>query len=144
MVRTILLLVLLSLVVPAVVAPARAAAADGKILDATIDRYMEEAAKWEPRIKAAAKTMFWILATVSMVFTFAFMFARGNVGLGDFFGEFLRFIVTVGFFYWLLDTGSEIAKAIIKSFGQLGLESSSMYQADLSPSNLFLFALDLI
>ncbi len=144
MIRTILLFVLLCLVVPAVAAPAKATAADGKILDATIDRYMEEAAKWEPRIKMAAKTMFWILATVSMVFTFAFMFARGNVGLGDFFGEFLRFIVTVGFFYWLLDNGSEIAKAIIKSFGQLGLEASSTYQADLSPSNLVSFALELI
>ena len=143
MMRAILLCVLLCLVVPAVVAPARAAAAE-KILDATIDRYMEEAAKWEPRIKQAAKTMFWILATISMVFTFAFMIARGNVGLGDFFGEFLRFIVTVGFFFWLLNNGSEIAKAIIKSFGQLGMEASSTYQADLSPSNLVSFALELI
>ena len=143
MVRAILFCVLVSLAVPAVVAPARAAAAE-KILDATIDRYMDEAAKWEPRIKAAAKTMFWILATISMVFTFAFMFARGNVGLGDFFGEFLRFIVTVGFFYWLLGNGSEIAKAVIKSFGQLGMEASSTYQSDLSPSNLVSFALELI
>ncbi|MDR0362996.1 MAG: P-type conjugative transfer protein TrbL [Planctomycetota bacterium] len=143
MIRAILLCVLLCLVVPAVVAPARAAAAE-KILDATIDRYMEAAAQWEPRLKQAAKTMFWILATISMVFTFAFMFARGNTSFGDFFGEFLRFIVTTGFFYWLLDNGSAIAKAIITSFAQLGLEASSTYQADLSPSNLLSFALDLI
>lgn len=143
MIRAILLCVLLCLVVPAVVAPARAAAAD-KILDATIDRYMEEAARWEPRIKQAAKTMFWILATISMVFTFAFMFAKGNTSLGDFFGEFLRFIVTTGFFYWLLDNGSAIAKAIITSFAKLGLEASSTYQSDLSPSNLISFAFDLI
>ncbi len=143
MARAILLCVLLGLVVPAVAVPARAAAAE-KILDATIDRYMEEAARWEPRIKQAAKTMFWILATISMVFTFAFMFAKGNTGLGDFFGEFLRFIVTTGFFYWLLDNGSAIAKAIITSFAQLGLEASSTYQSDLSPSNLISFALDLI
>ena len=144
MVRTVMLCLLFSFVVPVFAVPERAAAADGKILDAAIDRYMEEAAKWEPRIKQAAKKMFWILATISMVFTFAFMFARGNVGLGDFFGEFLRFIVTVGFFYWLLDNGSEIAKAVIKSFGQLGMEASSTYQADLSPSNLVSFALELI
>lgn len=144
MFRTVILCLLFSFTVPVFALPEKAAAADGKILDATIDRYMEEAAKWEPRIKAAAKKMFWILATVSMVFTFAFMFARGNVGLGDFFGEFLRFIVTVGFFYWLLDNGSAIAKAVIKSFGQLGLEASSTYQADLSPSNLISFGLQLI
>ncbi len=143
MVRALLLCVLLSLVVPAVAAPSRAAAAE-KILDATIDRYMEAAAQWEPRIKQAAKSMFWILATISMVFTFAFMFAKGNTSLGDFFGEFLRFIVTTGFFYWLLDNGSAIAKSIITSFGQLGLQASSTYQADLSPSNLISFALDLI
>jgi P-type conjugative transfer protein TrbL len=144
MIRVVLLCVLVGFVIPAFSMPERAVAADGKILDATIDRYMEEAAKWEPRIKQAAKTMFWILATISMVFTFAFMFAKGNTSLGDFFGEFLRFIVTTGFFYWLLDNGSAIAKAIIKSFGQLGLEASSTYQSDLSPSNLISFALDLI
>ncbi len=144
MVRAVLLGVLLCFVVPAFSMPERVAAADGKILDATIDRYMEEASRWEPRIKQAAKTMFWILATISMVFTFAFMFARGNTSLGDFFGEFLRFIVTTGFFLWLLDNGSAIAKAIIKSFAQLGLEASSTYQSDLSPSNLISFALDLI
>ncbi|MCD8349180.1 MAG: P-type conjugative transfer protein TrbL [Planctomycetaceae bacterium] len=143
MARAILLCVLLGFIVPAVAVPARAAAAE-KILDATIDRYMEEAARWEPRIKQAAKTMFWILATISMVFTFAFMFAKGNTGLGDFFGEFLRFIVTTGFFFWLLDNGSAIAKAFITSFAQLGLEASSTYQSDLSPSNLMSFALDLI
>ena len=144
MIRVVLLCVLVGFVVPAFSMPERAVAADGKILDATIDRYMEEASKWEPRIKQAARTMFWILATISMVFTFAFMFAKGNTSLGDFFGEFLRFIVTTGFFYWLLDNGSAIAKAIIKSFGQLGLEASSTYQSDLSPSHLISFALDLI
>lgn len=144
MFRSALLCLLFAFVVPVFAVPERAAAADGKILDSTIDRYMNEAAKWEPRIKMAAQRMFWILATISMVFTFAFMFAKGNVGLGDFFGEFLRFIVTVGFFYWLLDNGSGIAKAIIKSFGQLGLEASSTYQADLSPSNLVSFGLELI
>ena len=141
--RTILLLVLLCIAVPIVAMPQKAVAAE-KILDATIDRYMNEASKWEPRLKQAAKTMFWILATISMVFTFAFMFIKGNTSLGDFFGEFLRFIVTTGFFYWLLNNGSEIAKAIIQSFGMLGLQASSTYQSDLSPSNLLSFALDLI
>ncbi len=144
MTRIILLSLLLALAVPAVVAPATAAAADGKILDATIDRYMQEASKWEPRIKQAARTMFWILATISMVFTFAYMFIRGNATLGDFFGEFLKFSVTTGFFLWLLENGSAIAKAIITSFGQLGREASSTYQEELSPSNLLGFALDLI
>ncbi|MDR1744514.1 MAG: P-type conjugative transfer protein TrbL [Planctomycetota bacterium] len=144
MVRAILLCLLFSFVVPVFVLPERAAAADAKILDAAIDRYMDAAEQWEPRIKQAARKMFWLLATVSMVFTFAFMFARGNVGLGDFFGEFLRFVVTVGFFYWLLDNGSAIARSVIQSFGQLGLEASSTYQADLSPSNLISFALELI
>jgi P-type conjugative transfer protein TrbL len=144
MIRAILLSLLFAFAVPAFAMPAKAAAADEKILDATIDRYMREASKWEPRIKQAARSMFWILATISMVFTFAFMFARGNVGLGDFFGEFLKFIVTTGFFYWLLENGSEIARAIITSFGQLGREASSTYQEELSPTNLLWFALDLV
>ncbi len=79
MIRAVLLCLLFAFVVPVCVMPERAAAADAKILDATIDRYMDAAAQWEPRIKQAARKMFWLLATVSMVFTFAFMFARGNV-----------------------------------------------------------------
>lgn len=144
MIRLIALCLLLSFVVPAFVMPEKAAAADEKILDATINRYMQEASKWEPRIKQAAKSMFWTLATISLVFTFAFMFAKGNTTLGDFFGEFLRFIITTGFFYWLLNNGSAIAKSILTGFAQLGREASSTYQEELSPTNLLWFALDLI
>ena len=79
MFRSVLLCLLFAFAVPVFVVPERAGAADEKILDATIDRYMDAAAQWEPRIKQAARKMFWLLATVSMVFTFAFMFARGNV-----------------------------------------------------------------
>ena len=142
--RIVLLSVLLTVTVPAFAMPERAAAADEKILDATIERYRQEASTWEPRIKQAAKNLFWALAVVSMVFTFAFMFARGNVGLGDFFGEFLKFVVTIGFFYWLLDNGSAIAKTVLTSFAQLGREASSTYQEELSPTNLLWFALDLV
>ncbi len=44
----------------------------------------------------------------------------------------------------LLDNGSAIAQSVITSFGQLGLEASSTYQADLSPSSLVSFGLELI
>ncbi len=61
MLRAVLLSLLFAFAVPVFAVPERAAAADAKILDATIDRYMNEAAQWEPRIKQAARRMFWIL-----------------------------------------------------------------------------------
>lgn len=124
--------------------PEWAAAADEKILDGTIRRYMQDAWVWEPTIKQAAKRMFWILATISVVFTGAYMLIRGNASFGDFFGEFLRFGVTTGFFYWLLENGASMANAIIRSFAELGLAASSTYQRDLSPSNIMSFGMDLI
>ncbi len=124
--------------------PEWASAAEEKILDGTIRRYMQDASVWEPTIKQAAKRMFWILATISIVFTGAYMLIRGNASFGDFFGEFLRFGVTTGFFYWLLDNGAAIANSIIRSFAELGIAASSTYQRELSPSNIMWFGMDLI
>ncbi len=144
MIRAIMLCLLFSVVVPAFVMPERAVAAEDKILDGTITRYMEEASKWEPTIKLAAKRLFWALALISMIFTFGLMLVKGNTSLGEFFGEFLRFGISAGFFYWLMDNGSAIANAIIKGFAMLGKDASSTYQEELSTTNILWFGLDLI
>jgi type IV secretion system protein TrbL len=49
----------------------------------------------------AAMFLFWTLGTISLVFTFGFMALR-KADIGEFFAEFIRFILFFGFFLWLL------------------------------------------
>ena len=71
------------------------------------------------QIEAYAERLFWSLAAISLVWTGA-MLALRKADLIDFFGELVRFIVTTGFFYWLLVNGTTIATSIVTSLQQAG------------------------
>lgn len=116
--------------------PETVSAADAKILDTVVSKYNVAAKGWEPVLRQAAKNLFYILCVISLVFTAGFGFLRGGMGLGDFFAEFLRFGITMGFFYWLLENGPVIAKAIIDSMTMLGQTASSTYNVKLTPSDI--------
>ncbi|MDR1613587.1 MAG: P-type conjugative transfer protein TrbL [Planctomycetota bacterium] len=125
--------------------PRRAAAGqDVKILDSTIDQYQDLAKTWEPVIRKAATRLFLILCVVSLVYTAGFGFIRGNFGLGDFFSEFMKFGITMGFFYWLLDNGPRMASSIITSMTLMGQEASSTYIVQLTPSDIVTQGFDLL
>ncbi|MDR1613099.1 MAG: P-type conjugative transfer protein TrbL [Planctomycetota bacterium] len=126
--------------------PARPAAAGQsvKILDSTIDQYQDLAKTWEPVIRKAATRLFLILCVVSLVYTAGFGFIRGNFGLGDFFSEFMKFGITMGFFYWLLDNGPRMASSIITSMTLMGQEASSTYIVQLTPSDIVTQGFDLL
>lgn len=86
-----------------------------------------------------AKTLFISLAAISLVWTFAQMAIRGGE-LGEFFFEFIRFIIVFGFFFWLLNNGIDIATSIIKSFAMMGSNASGATVAageiELTPSGI--------
>ncbi len=107
-----------------------------KILDSTVGKYRDAAKGWEPVLKSYAKRLFLVLCVISLVFTAGWGFLRGNMGIGDFFAEFVKFGITMGFFYWLLENGPVMAKAIIDSMTQMGTEASSTYGVKLSPSDI--------
>jgi P-type conjugative transfer protein TrbL len=113
-----------------------AADADAKILDTVVSQYHSAAKEWEPALKQAATRLFLILCAVSLVFNAGFGFIRGGMGLGDFFAEFLRFGITMGFFFWLLNNGPEMAKSLIDSMTLLGQTASSTYMVKLTPSDI--------
>ena len=83
------------------------------VLDKTIEKYAKETAKWEESIKEAAAWLFWTLVIISMVWTFG-MLALRQADLAEFFGEFIRFIIFTGFYWWLLENGPDMAGAIIQ------------------------------
>lgn len=115
-----------------------------KVLDKTISMYKDAASQWEPAIKKHAKVLFWALATLSMIFTFGYMAVKGQSSLGDYFSEFIRFSITIGFFFWLLENGSYIAETIIQSLHNIGREASTTYVLELTPSNIITFGFSLV
>jgi P-type conjugative transfer protein TrbL len=134
--RGFILATLLAVTVAFVTAPSVSSAADGKILDTVIEKYNTAAKGWEPVLKQAATRLFLALCVISLVFTAGFGFIRGGMGLGDFFAEFLRFGITMGVFYWLLNNGPVIAKSLIDSMTTLGQTASSTYLVKLTPSDI--------
>jgi len=104
-----------------------ALAADDKIkmdyLDRILEAFQEQTGKWEGILKEAATGLFYTLGTISLVITFGLMIVR-KAEMGEFFAEFIRFILFFGFFKWLLDNGSKIARSIIESLSQLALNAT--------------------
>lgn len=85
--------------------------------------FQQQISSWGAGIEAAASRLFWILATISLAWTFATMALRG-AGLVEFFAEFVRFTVFTGLFYWLLDHGPEHAEFISVSMRQLAAQAT--------------------
>lgn len=93
------------------------------ILDTVLTRYRASAVTWGAIITSHATWLFWILVTISMVITFGFMALR-KADIGEFFAEFVKFILFVGFFWWLLLNGPGFATDIIDSLRQIGGEAT--------------------
>ena len=111
-----------------------AAITNSGLLDNVLTTYNVAAAGWAATITARATFLFWSLATISMVWTFGMMHLR-RAEIGEFFGEFIKFIVFTGFFNWLLLNGPKMATAIINSMKSMG-ETASGNAAALSPSGI--------
>lgn len=80
------------------------------------------------QIETYAERLFWSLAAISLVWT-GVMLALRRADLMDFFAELTRFIITTGFFYWLLTNGTTIASSIITSLQQAGSNVGGGYGA---------------
>jgi len=104
------------------------------VLDSVLTRYQAAASGWAGVITNAATWLFWSLATISLVWTGGMMALR-KADLGDFFAEFIRFIMFTGFFWWLLLNGPNFASSIFSSMRQLGGNATGLGSA-LSPSGV--------
>lgn len=103
------------------------------LLDQVINEFATRATAWQTVIMNAAMWLFWTLGTISLVWTFGMMALR-KADLGEFFAEFIRFILFFGFMLWLLRNGPNFADSIIKSLRQLGEQASGT--RGLSPSGI--------
>lgn len=71
------------------------------------------------QIEQYAERLFWSLAACSLVWT-GVTLALKKADLMDFMAELVRFTITTGFFYWLLQNGTDIAVSIVTSLQQAG------------------------
>ncbi|KFA05914.1 P-type conjugative transfer protein TrbL, partial [Xanthomonas vasicola] len=103
------------------------------MLDQVVTEFATRATSWQTVVMNAAMFLFWTLGTISLVFTFGFMALR-KADIGEFFAEFIRFILFFGFFLWLLRYGPTFGNSIIQSLARLGEQASGV--ASVTPSGI--------
>ena len=113
---------------------AEAAINNAGVFDNVLARYQAQATTWGATVLTHATFLFWALATISMVWTMGIMILR-RADLGEFYAEFIRFILFTGFFWWLLSNGPAMAVSVINSLRQIGGEATGL-GPNLSPSGI--------
>lgn len=103
------------------------------MLDQVVTEFATRASAWQTVVMNAAMFLFWTLGTISLVFMFGFMALR-KADIGEFFAEFIRFILFFGFFLWLLRNGPAFANSIIQSLARIGEQASGV--ASVTPSGI--------
>ncbi len=93
------------------------------ILSNVTDQFHTQAASWGGIITGYATWLFWTLGTISLVFTGVTLILK-KADIGEFFAEFIRFILFFGFFLWLLQNAASIGSSIIHSLMMVGANAS--------------------
>lgn len=112
------------------------------LLDNILYRFSSTASMWIHTILSYARYLFWSLALISMVWTYGLMALR-KADIQEFMSEAVRFLVVVGFFYWILDNGPAIATAIMDSMRQLAAKASGVSE-HVSPSDIVDVGFDIV
>jgi type IV secretion system protein VirB6/type IV secretion system protein TrbL len=119
-----------------------AAIPSDQLLDDVTRRFLTQSTTWGATITTYATWLFWLLATISMVWTFGVMALR-KADIGEFFSEFIRFTVTTGFFWWLLANGPAMAMAIVNSLRKIGANAGGL-PTTLEPSTPISIGFDIV
>lgn len=117
----------------AFVRPASAQLTNQGVLDQVVIEFATRASAWQTVVMNAATFLFWTLGAISLVVTFGFLALR-KADIGEFFAEFIRFILFFGFFLWLLRNGPNFATSIIQSLSRIGEQASGI--SSMTPSGI--------
>ena len=109
-------------------------------IDQTMTAFENATQEWKSVFLKYAEELFWILAPIGMVWRFGQIALKGE-GLTEALAELVRFTIFIGFYYWLLENGTQIAQAIVHSMEKMagtaahtsqGLDASSILNLGLS------------
>jgi len=104
------------------------------ILNDIVRDYESVTAAWFTALAPIARTVFWTLVLIELVWSAVWWAVDREDGLGVI-AALLRKVLAVGFFYALLLNGGEWIRAVIQGFSAAGTAASGV--ADLSPTGVF-------
>lgn len=107
-----------------------------------LDLVKNSAAVWDGKLRGYAQRLFWLLATIQLVWTF-FPLVFKQADFGEIVGELIRFIMVIGFFYALLLFSADWAEAVVNSFRQAGATAAGLGSTGLKPGDIFGTAVEL-
>lgn len=110
------------------------------LLDDLAKTYRDSAEGWQDKLHTIANNLFYLGAVISLGWTGIRMAIKPS----DFDGIFstvVKQVLTLGFFFMLVNEGSTFSGAIIAGFQQAGMEASGSAQA-LSPSGIVIIGFD--
>lgn len=110
-------------------------AEEGSILSALQAEITASAKGWESTVMNAARSLFWILATIEIAIA-AVWLALQAASLDSWFAELVRRIMFVGFFAFVLAQGPTFAKAVVDSLFQIGAGGGTASPADVFNAGL--------
>lgn len=108
---------------------APAFAQQGQVLTELENQVSTAAKGWETTIMDAAKSLFWILATIEVGIA-AVWLALHAASLDSWFAELVRRIMFIGFFAFVLTQGPTFARAVVDSLFQIGAGGGSASPAE--------------
>lgn len=110
-------------------------AQEGALVTSLQDEIANAARDWEVTVSNAARSLFWILASIEIGLA-AIWLALQAPSLQEWFAELVRRIMFVGFFALVLDRGPDFAKAIVDSLFQIGAAGGNASPADIFNAGL--------
>lgn len=110
-------------------------AQEGSVLTSLQSQITTAAKGWETTVMDAARSLFWILATIEIGIA-AVWLAIQSASLDSWFAELVRRIMFVGFFAFVLAQGPTFAKAVVDSLFQIGAGGGTASPADVFNAGL--------
>lgn len=103
------------------------------LVNEVLCKFQVSSSTWSGRIETAATWIFFALATISFVWTFGLLGLK-KAELGEVGAELIVFVVTTGFFLWLLLNGPDFASRIVMGLLKLAGEASGA--GEMNPSGV--------
>ncbi|CAN7730331.1 P-type conjugative transfer protein TrbL [Ensifer adhaerens] len=112
-----------------------ALAQEGSALTSLQNQITTAAKGWETTVMDAARSLFWILATIEIGVA-AVWLALQAASLDSWFAELVRRILFVGLFAFVLEQGPEFAKSVVDSLFEIGAGNGTASPADVFNAGL--------
>ncbi|QHG75052.1 P-type conjugative transfer protein TrbL [Ensifer adhaerens] len=112
-----------------------ALAQEGSVLTSLQNQITTAAKGWETTVMDAARSLFWILATIEIGVA-AVWLALQAASLDSWFAELVRRILFVGLFAFVLEQGPDFAKSVVDSLFKIGAGNGTASPADVFNAGL--------